>query len=344
MTNRDQRHHSAAVFTNRLAEDRPVGRLILLLLLLGLCPYGLFAQEGTVRGHLVDPTGAAIVTAQIRLSFAGENNPHETLSGPLGDFSFQGLRPGQFQLSFTAAGFAPKTTTGELHTGENLQLPPIELPLSTVSTSVSVTQTQEEIAEGQVKQAESQRLVGLVPNFFINYNSDAAPLNTRQKFQLTWKTLIDPSAFVINGVIAATWQAQNTYPGFGQGAQGYAKRYGASYADFATSLVLEKVALTTTFRQDPRYFYKGTGSRGSRLRYALSRSVICQGDNRQPQFCYSSVLSGIASGFITNYYYPEHDRNSNGVVLQNAAIGIGIDAVVNVFQEFFFRSITREKH
>lgn len=107
--------------------------------------------------------------------------------------------------------------------------------------------------------------------------------------------------------------------------------------------MIEKVALTTVFKQDPRYFYKGTGSNRSRFFYAVSRSVVCRGDNRKAQFCYSSVISRIASGFITNYYYPAADRNTNAQVVQNAAIGIGIDALANVFQEFVARRITRKK-
>ena len=102
--------------------------------------------------------------------------------------------------------------------------------------------------------------------------------------------------------------------------------------------------MTTVFKQDPRYFYKGTGSKRSRFFYAVTRSVICQGDNRQAQFCFSSVTSEVASDFITNYYYPAGDRNSNATVLWSAALGIGVDAGVNVLQEFLFRKLTREKH
>lgn len=74
--------------------------------------------------------------------------------------------------------------------------------LATITTEVNVTQTQAEIAELQIKEAETQRLIGLVPNYFVNYNRDAVPLNSKQKFELTWKTFLDPSAFVINGIIA----------------------------------------------------------------------------------------------------------------------------------------------
>jgi hypothetical protein len=315
-----------------------------LLFLLSVTSALAFGQERTISGQLVDSTGAAVEKAQVKLLVDGGGEAQQTRSTAQGEFSFARVAPGVFTLTITADGFAVKTIAGELHSGEALALPPAELALATITTEVNVTQTQEEIAEEQIKQAETQRLVGLIPNFFVNYNPNALSLNTRQKFQLTWKTMVDPSTFVINGITAGVSQAQNTNKGFGQGAEGYAKRYGAAYADFATSLLLEKVALSTVFKQDPRYFYKGTGSNRSRFFYAVSRSVICQGDNRKAQFCYSSVISEVASDFITNYYYPAQDRNSNAEVLQSAAIGIGVDSAVNVLQEFVLRKFTHEKH
>jgi Carboxypeptidase regulatory-like domain len=317
--------------------------LFFLLFLLPVTSELALGQEATIRGQLVDSSGAAVANAEVKLWLdrAGEEQTRSTAQG---EFSFAKVASGSFYLTITADGFAVKTIIGELHQGETLALPPAELTLATINTEVNVTQTQEEIAEEQVKQAETQRLVGLIPNFFVNYDLDAVPLNTRQKFQLSWKTMLDPATFVVNGISAGVSQGQNTNKGFGQGAEGYAKRYGAGYADFATGLLLDKVVFSTVFKQDPRYFYKGTGSNRSRFFYAVSRSVTCQGDNRKAQFCYSSVFGELASDFITNYYYPAQDRNSNAEVLQSAAIGIGIDSAVNVLQEFVLRKVTHEKH
>src|SRR5260370_23776698 len=217
------------------------------------------------------------------------------------------------------------------------------MALDVVTTEVNVTQTQAEIAQEQIKQEEQQRLIGLVPDYFVTYNPDAAPLNAKQKLELTWKTFFDPSSFVITGISAGIGEARNTHKGFGQGAAGHGKRYGASYADFVTGSLIEKVVMPTIFKQDPRYFYKGTGSTRSRIFYAISWSLICQGDNKQAQFCYSSFISRFASGALTNYYYPAANRDSAGVVVQNAFISIGGDAIGNLFQEFLARRLTRKK-
>jgi hypothetical protein len=93
-------------------------------------------------------------------------------------------------------------------------------------------------------------------------------------------------------------------------------------------------------KQDPRYFYKGTGSKKSRVLYALANAVICKGDNRRWQPNYSSVLGSFAAGGISNLYYPAQNRNGVGLTLENGAIGVGATAVANVLQEFVVKKVT----
>lgn len=301
--------------------------------------YGLSGQTtGSISGTLVDNTGASVPRGDVRLL-----PDRATRSGDNGEFAFTDVPPGPWRMNIAAKGFAAKTIEGELKAGETAVVPPVTLAVDSVNTAVDVTQTEVELAQAQIREEETQRLFGLLPNFFTVYDRNAVPLNTQQKFELTAKSWLDPSAFVVEGVIAGVGQAQNNHKGFGQGAKGYAKRYGAGFADYGTSLFLENVVLTTAFRQDPRYFYKGSGSAGSRFRYALSRTFICRGDNKKDQVCYSTLISNLASGFITNYYYPAADRDPARTILKNGAIGIGADALANLFQEFLARRITRRR-
>jgi hypothetical protein len=311
--------------------------------LLALTPAA-FAQPGTISGTVVDSSGASVAHAQIKLSLDGRAPDQETQSADSGDFSFPNVPAGPYRLSFKANGFALRTITGELPAGQTLNLPPTALAIDTVTTKVNVTETPSELAQEQIKAEEQQRLLGVVPNFFTAYDRDAVPLEAKQKLELTVKTWFDPATFVVNGVVAGVGQAQNTHKGFGQGAQGYAKRYGASFADYGTMLLLEKVVATTISKQDPRYFYKGTGTNRSRALYAISRTFVCRGDNKKDQFCYSSFIGRFGTGFVTNYYYPAASRDSNGVILRSSAIGLGFDALGNLFQEFVSRKITRKKH
>jgi hypothetical protein len=173
----------------------------------------------------------------------------------------------------------------------------------------------------------------------VTYIPDAAPLDTKQKFQLAWKTTVDPVTFGITPAAAGLEQATNQYGGYGQGAQGYGKRYGAGYADLVTGTFIGSAILPSLLKQDPRYFYKGTGSTGSRILYAIANSVICKGDNKRWQANYSGILGNLASGGISNLYYPANDRGA-GLTFENTLIGVGTTAAANVIQEFFIRKLT----
>jgi hypothetical protein len=257
-----------------------------------------------------------------------------------GQFSFAGIAPGPFQLTTTSDGFAMQTSSGTLHSGENYIVPPIVLVVATAVTEVQVSLSRTDVAEAEIKDEEKQRILGVVPNFYVTYDPAAVPLTPKQKFELAWKATVDPINFGITGAIAGIEQATNAFSGYGQGAQGYAKRYGASYAGFVTSTFIGSAILPSLLKQDPRYFYKGNGSRRSRFLYAIANSVICKGDNGHWQANYSGVLGSLASGGISNLYYPATDRNDAALTFENMLIGIGSTAATNLLQEFLIRKLT----
>lgn len=302
-----------------------------------------FGQTGTLTGTVVDSSGTAVAGARITLSPEGGTPSQEIESGQNGGFSFSTVPPGGYSLFFSAHGFAGRTLSGQLTAAETLHLPPTILTLDVLSTQVNVTLTQEELAQHQIQDATQQRLAGVIPNFFTTYDKDAAPLNKKQKLELTARQWLDPATFVVNGIIAGIGQAQNTNRGFGQGAQGYAKRYGAGFVSFGTGLLLEKVVATSLFKQDPRYFYQGTGSNGSRVWHAVKWGVVCRGDNKREQLCYSNLISTFGTGFVTRYFFPPSARDPNEIILRNSAIGLGLNAAGNLFQEFLSRKLTRKR-
>ena len=175
----------------------------------------------------------------------------------------------------------------------------------------------------------------------MSYDHHAVPLAPKQKFELAWKTTVDPVSFGVTGAIAGIQQAQNDFSGYGQGAQGYGKRFGASYANFLASTYIGGAILPSLLKQDPRYFYKGAGSKRSRVLYAIANSVICKGDNGHWQANYSSILGSLAAGGISNLYYPAKNRDGAELTFENTLIGISESAAVNLLQEFFIRKLTR---
>jgi Carboxypeptidase regulatory-like domain len=296
--------------------------------------------SGSISGTVVDQSGALIVGAVIKLSAEGKTAGRETRSDTDGQFSFANVPPGPFQLTLSSQGFSSQTVSGVLHSGEIEQMPPIMLAVATNVTSVQVGVPQVEVAQEQIKIEEEQRVLGVIPNFYVSYIPNAAPLNARQKFELAWKTMIDPVTFVVVGGLSGVQQAQDHFKGYGQGAQGYAKRFGANYADAATSTVIGGAILASLLKQDPRYFYKGTGSVRSRFLYAIANAFICKGDNRHWQPNYSNILGNLAAGGISNLYYPSQNRNGAGLTFENAGVGIAAGGITNLLQEFVIPKLT----
>jgi len=295
---------------------------------------------GSISGTVVDQSGAVIAGARVRITGKDQSLKQEVLSGGDGQFSFSDIAPGPFQLTITAAGFASQTFSGILHSGEIFVVPQNPLAVATNVTEVQVGVSPEEVAEEQIKVEEKQRVFGVLPNFYVSYVPDAVPLTSKQKFKLAWKTVVDPFTFVFVGGVAGVEQAQDHFKAYGQGAEGYAKRFGAGYADTITGTFIGAAILPSLLKQDPRYFYKGTGSTRGRIMYAIANSVICKGDNRHWQANYSSILGSLAAGGISNLYYPADDRNGAELTFENAALGIGGTAVTNLFQEFVIRKLT----
>ena len=298
---------------------------------------------GTVVGAIADETGAPLAAAMVTI--ATERSRMDVTTDRDGRFSAANVPAGTFTLSVDARGFAGQTLSGAVTAGGVANLGEIRLRVAVSATSVDVTPTVAEIAEQQIAEQEQQRVFGVVPNFYLSVAPDAAPLNPRQKFQLSWKMRTDPMQFVFVAVIAGVQQARGDYSGFGDGASGYAKRYAAAYATGFTSTLMTRAVMPTVFRQDPRYFYNGTGSTRSRVGYALSRSVIRKGDNGRWQPNYSGILGSLAAGAISNFYYPEEDRRGVRLTLQNTALGVAGGAIGHVMQEFVYARFTsRGRH
>ena len=298
------------------------------------------SQTQTISGTILDQGGGVSVGAMVRLTYKGQTFSQHVVSGNNGQFSFARVPSGNFQLTVSAPGFTTHVFSGNIRPGQAYLVPPIVLGVGTVQTNVQVKASTADVAQAQIEEQQKQRVFAVIPNFYVSYIKNAAPLNPKQKFQLAWKTAVDPVTFLGAGVYAGFEQAGDRYPEYGQGFEGYAKRYAAGYADAAAGIFIGNAILPSLLKQDPRYFYRGTGGTRSRLLYALASSVICKGDNQRWQPNYSFMLGSVAVGGISNLYVPASDRNSVGVIFQNALIRIGQGSLGGVLQEFVLPHLT----
>jgi hypothetical protein len=297
-------------------------------------------NTATLSGTVTDADGSVIIGAEVKLHLHDANTDSATVTDADGNFQFSGITPQRVDLSVKASGFGTSTSSVVLQPNQALELEAIKLGAA-INQNIEVgALTQVELAEQQIHVEETQRLLGVIPNFFVSYTWKAAPLNTKQKFELSWKTVIDPVGFLIAGSTAGVQQAQGHFAEYGEGAAGYGKRFGANYADFAIGTFIGGAVMPALFHQDPRYFYKGTGSFWVRAGYAISTAVICRGDNGHWQPNYSGVIGDLAAGAASNLYYPANDRTGLSATFQNGLISAGFDGLGNLLQEFVFHKIT----
>jgi hypothetical protein len=297
-------------------------------------------QAASISGKVVDQSGVDIAGAVVKLTREGQSSALEVTSDEDGLFAFSNVAPGPFHLTISSPDLASQEFSGTLQSGEAYVTPLIMLVIPTQVTEVHVGLTPEELADVQIKEQEKQRVFGVIPNFYVSYEPNAAPLTPKHKFGLAWKSASDPITLVGVGVLAGIYQAADRWGAYGQGAQGYAKRYGASYANVFAATFIGGAVMPSILKQDPRYFYKGSGSKRSRILYAVASSVKCKGDNGHWQPNYSNIIGSFAGAGLGALYLPENDRHGSGFVVSSALIRLGETSLAGVLQEFLFSKLT----
>lgn len=300
------------------------------------------AVPGSLHGTVADVGGTLIGEAKVVLTSG--TVLLATTTEDDGSFTFNGVPAGDFKITVSEDGLSTTTVSNTLRPGETLNLPQIMMKLAEADSQVNVSMTQAELAEQEIKVEEKQRLGGVLPNFYVTYNWHAQPLNPTQKFELAAHSIYDPSTFVIVGAIAGIQQYQDSFSGYDYGALGYGKRYAADFGNVLFSTLIGGWALPVVFHQDPRYFYKGTGTKRSRFFYALSTAVIAKGDNGTWQPAYASVLGDFGAGALSNLYYPASNRQGAGLTFENGLLNLVGNGIGNVFQEFLLRHMTPTPH
>jgi Carboxypeptidase regulatory-like domain len=329
------------------------------IVLLTLCTNTLIAQQAapdqaaspqiqtsiassSIAGIVTDTDKAAVAAAHITLEDADTSKTLGTISSDGdGSFVFPSISPGNYIVKIAASGFSSWRIKDVivLHEYENYVLPTVELGVESISTTVNAI-TMEDLAEQQITAEEHQRILGILPNFFVSYVPNAAPLTARQKFKLALVVSRDPVTLFTTGVTAGIEQWQGDFQGYGQGFSGYAQRYAATYGDRLSSTFLGAAILPSLLHQDPRYFYRGHGKIIVRALYAISTVAVCKGDNGHWQPNYSNIGGNLGAAFISSLYYPQSDKHDAQVTVTNTLIGVGTGAFGVLFQEFLLHHFT----
>ncbi|HXP39735.1 MAG TPA: carboxypeptidase-like regulatory domain-containing protein [Candidatus Acidoferrales bacterium] len=299
------------------------------------------ARTATIIGTATDVNGDTIPNGTVVLKEVDSDDPRTIVTTENGLFEFHDVKPGiAYQLNISAKGFAewasPPIT---LSPGQFKIVTGIQLRIAMEATRVDVHYDRIEVATEQLKVEEKQRVFGIIPNFYVSYESDPVPLTAGMKFKLALKVSTDPVTAAGALLVAAARQAGNSL-NYGQGWGAYGQRFGATAADGFSDIIIGGAILPSLLHQDPRYFYQGTGTTSSRIRHAMFSPFVAKGDNGKWQPNYSSLGGDLASSALSNLYYPQSNRGA-GLVFTNFAIGTAERIGASLAQEFLVGKFTR---
>jgi hypothetical protein len=190
-------------------------------------------------------------------------------------------------------------------------------------------------AQQDAKKNKDDRMFYVMPNYLtVDGQSQVQPISWKEKFAITAKGTFDPYEFAIVGVVSGIRQAENSYPAFGQGVRGYAKRYGTAFADQVDGNIMVGGVYPSILKTDPRYFRLGTGRAGRRFGYAISRVFVARKDSGGSMFNVPEFAGNATAIAISNVYYPAANRGFLSS-FSNWGLQMGIDAFGNELKEFW---------
>lgn len=299
-------------------------------------------QTGNIGGTVTDMNGGSVPGATVVFKDSVIEDRRTVVANDSGFFESGDLKLGiPYRVTISAKGFIDWTSPAiVLKPGQVYFLKDINLQVAGEVTSVTVYSSNTEIATEQVNLEERQRVLGIVPNFYVVYDHNPAPLTTKLKFKLALRLERDPIVFLGDGFMAGINQAVNI-PNYVQGAKGFGQRMGTQYADGFTDILFGGAILPSLLHQDPRYYYQGMGTIKSRTSHALANAFICKGDNGRSQINYSSIGGDLISSSISNAYYPETNRGV-GLVFNQFLISTAERVASSLAQEFVLGRFTHK--
>jgi hypothetical protein len=298
-------------------------------------------KRGIITGTVIDVNGDPVPSATVELRRADNGDCRMATTPDRGEFEFRDVQPGvPYEITIKAKDFADWNSSNiTLESGQFKIVTGIQLRIRTEVTQVHVTYDPVQVAADQLKAEEHQRVLGFIPNFYVSYEQDPAPLTAKMKFQLALKVSTDPvTAAGVLGV-ASIRQAANS-PKYGQGWGAFGERFGATAADGFSDILIGGAILPSLLHQDPRYFYQGTGTTGSRIRHAMFSPFVARSDSGKWMPNYSSIGGDLASASLSNLYFPKANRGV-GLVFGNFAIGTAERIGASLAQEFIVGKFTK---
>lgn len=188
---------------------------------------------------------------------------------------------------------------------------------------------------GKTKKGTPGHIFFIIPAYNVEYIKNVPPLTSHEKLDEFIEDAYDPIGLAASAFEAAVLEHDSTgFCGYGPGWGGYGKCYGAALLDANISGFVGDYMMPSILHQDPRYFRLGQGSVGGRLFYALTRVFIMRKDAGGWTFGSGAMMGTLATGALSNLYYPKADRGW-GLSLSRMGIDLGGAAIFNCEAEFW---------
>ena len=162
---------------------------------------------------------------------------------------------------------------------------------------------------------------------------DYSRLTPGDKINLYLRSSVDPVSIFAGAFSAGFNQAIDSVPEWGQGMDGYGKRFASSLGRKAVERTARH-GLKILLKEDPRYFYSNREGIQPRTFHAIGEVFVAHKDSggTRPNYSY---FAGVTCGvYVSRQWQPERSRNAKDYI-QDAAVSIGIQSAKNVFTEFW---------
>ncbi|HEY1897683.1 MAG TPA: hypothetical protein VGG62_15490 [Terracidiphilus sp.] len=154
---------------------------------------------------------------------------------------------------------------------------------------------------------------------FPDLATNKTPFGTGDKFKLAVNNSVSLAAIGAAAVSAAYGQAVDTPEGYGQGAEGYGKRFGSGMARVASANLFGTFAIASVMHEDPRFYVRKGLSFGQTVKYSAVRIAITRSDSGKPVIDFAGLVGPLAGEFLANTYFPEGNRGVSDALIRYAA-------------------------
>jgi hypothetical protein len=206
-------------------------------------------------------------------------------------------------------------------------------PATAEESGIIVNNDSANDADCNPNQAASRHTPAASEGFLFHGTADQrTPMTGGEKLNFYLKSTYGPRSFLYSMAGAGIQQARNSTPEWGQGVEGFSKRFGSSFGQKAIAKSIQ-FGLGSLLHEDPRCFPSRHSSFVKKALYAVGQEFIVYKDSGGAGFAYTRLAGTTAGVIISRQWHPEADRTVARYIGAIAS-SIALEAAKNLANEF----------